>query len=295
MLSRAKHHLADLETQIKAFSEKKPWTPVVEKDGTDDVLKVKFSERLSEDIPNIVFDCANNLRTVLDQAAFAIGRKHTGLDNPKSAKFPFGPTEDDMRNNLAGGCKDLPPEISGLFAAFKPYKGGNNALWAMNELCNVPKHKMLYPISIGGGVGVGGNAIVNTMLLGGGWNSEKDELIYARIPAGGVQGQLNFNLTFSVAFDQVDEVIRGQNPIKALRAMTGEVERVLVVTERECRRIAAAKGQKRTCDRLFDHLVGGGEQGLWESQAQRLCRFQIQHQLQLRWSLYRQFGRPCAS
>jgi hypothetical protein len=29
---------------------------------------------------------------------------------------------------------------------------------------------------------------------------------------------------------------------------------------------------------------------LWESQAQRLRRFQIQHQLQLRWSLYRQFG-----
>jgi hypothetical protein len=34
---------------------------------------------------------------------------------------------------------------------------------------------------------------------------------------------------------------------------------------------------KRTLARLFDHFVGGCEQGLWESQAQRLCRFQIQH------------------
>jgi hypothetical protein len=247
MLGRAKRHLADLEAQINAFSRDKPWNMVVEKDadGITNVIKIKFTERLSEDLPHIVFDCANNLRSALDQAAFAIATKHVGHSMAKSAKFPFGLSEGDMLNNLAGGCKDLPTEISDLFQGFKPYKGGNNALWAMNELCNAPKHKMLYPVVIGdGGVGLGGNFAVGASSLQIGpsrWDSEKNEIAFARFPDGAIQGNPNFNLAFTVTLDDVDEVIRGQNPIQVLRAMTGEVERILVATERECRRIGLIK------------------------------------------------------
>jgi hypothetical protein len=243
MLGRAKRHLADLEAQINIFVRDKPWNMVIEKDvdGITNLVKVKFTERLAEDLPNIVFDCVNNLRAVLDQMAFAIARKHTGLSSPKSAKFPFGPCEADMLKNASGGCKDLPTEIRDFFIAFKPYKGGNNTLWAMNELCNAPKHKIIYPIVIGGGmVGAGGNFTIGKegLLFGTrGWDSEKNEIIFAKYRDGAIQGDPKFNVTFTVALDDVDEVIRGQHPIKVLRAMTGEVERVLVGTERECRRV----------------------------------------------------------
>jgi len=150
-----------------------------------------------------------------------------------------------MLNNAAGGCKDLPTEIRDLFRRFKPYKGGNDALWAMNELCNAPKHKMLYPVVIGGGsVGLGGNFAIGNgglQLQAPCWDSDKNEMEFARFPDGALQGNPNFNVAFTVAFDDVDEVIRGQNPIKTLRAMTGEVERVLVTTEKECRRIGLVK------------------------------------------------------
>jgi len=176
-----------------------------------------------------------------DQLAFAIGCKHRGLDNPRSAKFPFGPTKADMRNNLNGGCKDLPPEIRDLFVVFEPYKGGNNNLWAMNELCNAPKHKMIYPIEIGRGrVGLGGSFSVGSgglLVQSPVWDSEKNELIFARFPDGAIHGNPNFNVGFDLTFGDVDEVIRDQKPIDALRAMVGEVERVLTATERECRRI----------------------------------------------------------
>jgi hypothetical protein len=247
MLSRAKRHLADLEVQINTFARDKPWTIVIEKDadGATNVVKIKFTERLSDQLPHIVFDCINNLRSALDQAAFAIGSKHIGHSAPKAAKFPFGPTEADMLNNAAGGCKDLPAEIRTLFEGFKPYKGGNNALWAMNELCNAPKHKIIYPVVIGGaGVGLGGNFAVGAGGLQLGmqrWDSEKNEMEFARFPDGAIQGNPNFNVAFTVALDDVDEVIRGQHPIKVLRAMTGEVERILVATERECRRIGLIK------------------------------------------------------
>jgi hypothetical protein len=244
MLNRAKRHLADLEAQFNAFMRDKPWTVVAEKepDGVTNALKVKFTKRLAEDLPNVVFDCANNLRSVLDQMAFAIGAKHTGLSNPKSAKFPFGPTEADMLNNRKGGCKDLPTEIGDFFAAFKPYKGGNNTLWGLNELCNAPKHKMIYPLAIGGGgLGLGGNFVVGgggiRLNPSRGWDREINEITFATFPDGAIQGNPNFHIAFTVAFDEVDEVIRGQNPINALRAMTGEVERILVAAQRECRRI----------------------------------------------------------
>jgi hypothetical protein len=31
---------------------------------------------------------------------------------------------------------------------FKPYKGGNDLLWALNGICNVNKHRMLVPVVI---------------------------------------------------------------------------------------------------------------------------------------------------
>jgi hypothetical protein len=242
MLSRAKRHLADLEAQINAFARDKPWKMVIEKDadGVTNVLKVKFTDQLSDDLAHIVFDCANNLRSALDQVAFAIGAKHKGIPSPKSAKFPLGPSESKMLEN-AKGIKDLPPEILDLFKGFKPYKGGNDALWALNELCNAPKHKMLYPVAIGGGaVGLGGSFSVGAgglQISAPVWDSDKNEMEFARFPDGAIQGNPNFNVAFTVALDEVDEVIRGENPIQVLRAMVGEVERVLVATERECRRI----------------------------------------------------------
>jgi hypothetical protein len=151
MLARAQRQIADLDIKIKEFMNDKPWSHVVEKDinGVTDVHKLKFTTRLSDDLPHIVFETANNLRAALDQLGFSIASL-AGHTNPKSCKFPMGPDEDAMRNNAKGACEDLPPEIRSLFKGFKPYKRGNNTLWALNELANGPKHKLLYPIAIGG-------------------------------------------------------------------------------------------------------------------------------------------------
>src|ERR1700730_12081805 len=75
-------------------------------------------------LPCVLFDAVNNLRAVLDQTGYssAIASKRPSF---KAVKFPFGPCEQDFLNNLAGGCKDLPPEIRALFKEFKAYKGEN--------------------------------------------------------------------------------------------------------------------------------------------------------------------------
>jgi hypothetical protein len=240
LLRRANHHIDDLERQVRAFGDDNEWTYVTEKDtdGVTNIHKLKFAKTLFEHMPNTVFDAANNGRSVLDQTAYIVAQQ-AGTENPKSAKFPFGPTEADMINNARGGCKDVPSEIVSLFISFKPYKGGNNAIWGLNELANTPKHKLLYPITMGSGLSVRNvvlQNVLNPMTLRPTWDREKYELILLRVPPG-TQVQYNVDLKLAIALDDVDEVLRGQRPVGLLRTMTAEVERVLMATEAECRRI----------------------------------------------------------
>lgn len=234
MLDRAEHHLRDLDTQVKAFAREKPWSHVIEMDdeGTTELHKIRFGETVSDDLPHIIFDCANNTRSALDQMSFAIAVRYTGKSTPKSAKFPFGPDATAFVNNLKGGCKDLPPEIQMLYASFKPYKGGNNTLWGLNELANGPKHRTLMPVMLGNVAMTftrlpSGNANLVEPLR---WDRAKNEIIFAEVREGG-EFKYSANLTFGVAFDDVDDVIRGQSPIGFLASAIDEVARVLAAAE----------------------------------------------------------------
>jgi hypothetical protein len=243
MLRRAEQQIRDLEGEIEHFMQEKPWSNVVEKDanGIDNVHKVRFTARLSEDLSHIIFEAANNLRAALDQIGFAVATA-AGKSDPKSCKFPMGPTEADMRNNAKGGCKDLPTDVVTLFESFKPYKGGNDALWALNELANGPKHKLLKPVAVGGaafsiksGVFSGSAAIPFPE-----WDREKNEIIFLRTKDG-TQVEYNANVAFSVTLDDVHEILRGKDPAAALRAMAREVAEVINLTETSCKAIGLIK------------------------------------------------------
>ena len=60
-----------------------------------EVHKIKFTAHLSEDIPTLFSEAANNLRAVLDQIAFAIAIKHTGNDNPSTPSFLWANWSED--------------------------------------------------------------------------------------------------------------------------------------------------------------------------------------------------------
>jgi len=46
-----------------------------------------------------------------------------------------------MSNSL-GRAKDLPKEIHSLFCGFQPYRGGDDVLWALNEVCVADNTKL---------------------------------------------------------------------------------------------------------------------------------------------------------
>ncbi|GAB4225404.1 MAG: hypothetical protein Kow0032_01170 [Methyloligellaceae bacterium] len=265
VLRRADKHIAELEREIKTFTPDKPYTYVVEKhaDGVRDVHKLRFSEEFSSDIACILFDAVMNLRACLDQIAFAVARL-AGHDI-EMANFPFASGADTLPEKLKGLQPTMPPEIIALFAGFKPYKGGDNTLWALNYIRNIKTHAILVPVSFGdarifhsgdeeltmiatkvttkrsGEIAIQGNPgtfTVRSKVSEGNpsWDPHKNE-ITLMITGPGADIQMQTEFTYSIVIHHSEKVIDGQPPVPLLNAMRGIVERILMATEAECRRI----------------------------------------------------------
>lgn len=134
-------------------------------------------------------------------------------------------------------------EIRAIFERFKAYPGGNDALWATNEIANANKHFALKPLilarpdaffsaritspeSFGDIVSPGGDGI--------GWDSGKNEITLLAVQAGS-KADINIHIAISIAIEGIS--IQGsETALTFLDAARNEVERVLMATEAECRR-----------------------------------------------------------
>jgi hypothetical protein len=240
-LDRGKEHIVDLEREFQAFLDSKPYARVVEahSNGTDQLHKIKFTRPLPGSLADVAADAADNLRSALDQAAYAIAHA-TGKANPQ-AFFPFAGSAAEFENALKGRCKDLPQDILTLFRTFQPYRGGNDLLWALNRICVTNKHRLLVPIGISvHGMFIKKMEIHSTRdgtfaLSGPVWDRDNNEIVFARTGPGG-HIEYDMQISFFVAFDKI-EVAGGKPAVAFLNAMAGEVEHILLATEVEARRL----------------------------------------------------------
>jgi hypothetical protein len=241
---RAKHHIRDFERIVTEFKDGQPWTYAIDKESNpvEHIHKIKFQREVPVELSCILFDATNNLRAVLDQCGYAAS---TAAGRPtKHIAFPFSNCQANFANRVTGGCKDLPPEIRDIFEGFKGYLGGDNTLWAINEIANAKKHLALIPLEIGAARAtvylevqhsMGTTRISNFQNDALGWDAAKNEMIVAFTPP--VHSiEMRGHFTFDIAIDGI-EVLRGQPAVSALNAMSDIVHRVLMATEAECRRL----------------------------------------------------------
>lgn len=246
-VEHAKRRIRELDTEILAFGQTNPYIQVVEHDADtgEQVYKIKLIKPLPVSLKGIAFDAIINLRAALDNAGYSIAI--AAGTRGKDGHYPFGGNYNDAQSCIKRRSKDIPREIFDVMLASKPYKGGNDLLWALNKLSNTRKHEIIIPmvaasgpfeITVGGGSGHNIFRATGPVSLGGRtWNRTKNELEYMRFGHGSqVDIDANFSFTFFIAFSKVD-VVDGQPAIGVLDAMTGEVERILMAIEDEAKRI----------------------------------------------------------
>ena len=234
---RGKEHAAKLKKRSDSFFKTVPRDTVREKEPNGfELLKFKIEKPLPEVCTHYAAEALEALRSALDQTGYAAAVV-SGVAKPKNAKFPFGDTAPDVDNDIRRGCRDLPPDIQALFRSFKPYKGGNDILWALNKLRNAT-HTTLIPV----GTTVGGIHIHNMAIAGPiqipapKWDSEKNEMIFARGMLPGTKLEYDLDFRLFVAFEDVQPV--GQMPaINGLMSMVAEVKRVMDASEAGCRKL----------------------------------------------------------
>src|SRR6185295_19523378 len=143
-VDRAKHHIQDLQARIDLFEKGEPYKRATEYDSNDPntiLHQIKMVSSVDPTLSNIAFDVVNNLRAALDVAGYSIAFKTRSRN--KNTNFPFAQDLTHFKTNAPGRCKDLPQDIQNLLLGFKGDKGGNDLLWALNEMCNSNKHMSL--------------------------------------------------------------------------------------------------------------------------------------------------------
>jgi hypothetical protein len=145
-IERADQHIANLSGVLNAFLQ----TDFHEFSGkTDSTTGRHFLECICEptpaEVPLILGDALHNLRTSLDFVATAITR---AANEPISySKFPFRKTREELVAAINGGLRRVAPAsvISVIIDEIKPYRGGNDALYALHDMDVMDKHLLIVP------------------------------------------------------------------------------------------------------------------------------------------------------
>jgi hypothetical protein len=151
-IERAKKHLRDLETTLEGFGKTDPYAVVVEDNPESGYRehKVIRAEAPPACLALICGDVIHNLRSALDhlirQLIIANPRSGIDPDNVRS-EFPVGATKANYESRRAGNTNGISKTALRVLDGLKPYKGGNDALWAIHYLDIVDKHRLLLTVS----------------------------------------------------------------------------------------------------------------------------------------------------
>lgn len=146
-VERAKEHINDLVTEIKAFVGRDPYEvrKDVEPDTGHHVYRIHIREQLPPRWGVIVGDVVHNLRSSLDLLACGLVRANGGTVTRQTG-FPISDGAKEFVAGLAK-VKGVRKEALDLIKEAKPYKGGNDALWYLHRLNIADKHRLLIPVT----------------------------------------------------------------------------------------------------------------------------------------------------
>jgi hypothetical protein len=195
-LSRANEHLDQLESQIVKFFAENTGDRVSEPDvdGIHTVHKIRFGS-LPVEWSLLATEIIEHTRSSLDHAVYATRTQPV----TELATFPFAKTAADLINRVKGLARDTPPEIQALLRRFNCYRGGNDFMHALNDLCNASKHGLIVlvagailsgEISGSGESWAGGIQFFDPII----WDVSNNEIKYARTREANLEHEVKLQI-----------------------------------------------------------------------------------------------------
>jgi hypothetical protein len=242
-VARAKEHILDVEREMNAFLDADPCTLVIEPDPDEpkhEVHKLRLSKSMPDSIADLAADATGKLRSALDNAGYELALL-AGVASPTSAYFPFAGSAIDLDNSIKGRSKDIPKDVYPFFRAHKPYRGGNDILWALNRVAITDKHKLL-KVALGsqpGDITMEGSWLVGGLPLTPTWDSSKQEFKLATFVAGHA-AEYRAEYQVFVAFDEIP-IVGGEPVLEVLNQFASIAERILWGIKWEAERLGLVK------------------------------------------------------
>ncbi|HEY4579569.1 MAG TPA: hypothetical protein VIG89_00920 [Candidatus Acidoferrales bacterium] len=149
-LKRTKKHIADLEIEIRRFLDTNPYKVGTKRDPESRKLiyYVSSVQPTPDCLPLITGDAIQNMMSALDHLAYQLVFLDTNdrPPNPKWIYFPIQDTADKYEAQNRGKMEGALQDTFDAIDAIKPYKGGNDLLWALFGLNNIEKHRLLFTV-----------------------------------------------------------------------------------------------------------------------------------------------------
>jgi len=145
-IKKARRHIGELQCGVAQFIARNPYRVVVERDRKtlDDLFVIRVQDRIPDDFAAIIGDAIHSLRAALDLLACDLVRVNGG--DVEDVYFPFCRNGNDFENIIKERHIDrASPDIVDKFRSLEPYKGGNDALFAIHDLAISDKQKILNP------------------------------------------------------------------------------------------------------------------------------------------------------
>lgn len=148
-VNQAKDHMAQLQNEIKVYFNSHPYSVGAKKDPQTKrlIYYVTGAKELPEKISLISGDIIQNLRSSLDHLVYKLFIVGTnGKTNGRHIYFPIDKDVETYEKEKSRKTEGISDEAKSLIDSVKPYKGGNDTLWQINELNNLDKHRLLVTV-----------------------------------------------------------------------------------------------------------------------------------------------------
>lgn len=245
-LERAERKISELDTAIWEYRSSHPLNLICEPDEPErrtKTYKFKFHAPFPDSWTHLPIEILEATRSALDQCAYAAA-KFSGNTRLKRTQFPIADSFDDLKNLITGRkvCKDVPDAIVDVFIHSRPYKGGNDTLWALNKLRN-STHTQLVPVAVTkASIWIHHRELLRSddlTPLNPLFDRAKYEIPFARAP---IDGDFKFTAypTVDIRFEQSAAIDR-RHAIAFLTAAVHEVEDVIQAVDVACAQLGFIK------------------------------------------------------